>query len=88
MQSGYLDLVDRVCVITGGGRGIGAAIAETFASQGAEIALLELDPALGEAAAARLREKGTTVRAYAVDVADERAVVDAAERVAEDFGKV
>jgi NAD(P)-dependent dehydrogenase (short-subunit alcohol dehydrogenase family) len=82
------ELEDRTCVITGAGRGIGAAIATLFAEHGARLAILEREPALGEETAARLTSQGADARFYAVDVADEAAVTSVAEEVAADFGGV
>jgi NAD(P)-dependent dehydrogenase (short-subunit alcohol dehydrogenase family) len=75
-------------VVTGGGRGIGAAIASCFVAQGARVALLDRDPGLANETRNRLVTQGADVRAYEVDVADERGVVDAARQVASDFGAV
>lgn len=82
------ELAGRVCAITGGGRGIGAAIADAFVAQGARVAILERDAATGAETAARLRERGGDARAYALDVASEPGVVDTARRVVEDFGRI
>jgi NAD(P)-dependent dehydrogenase (short-subunit alcohol dehydrogenase family) len=83
-----LELEGRVCAVTGGGRGIGAAIAKTFAAQGGRIAILELDPALGKESESRLAGEGAEARFYGLDVADEAGVVSTAERVVADFGRV
>jgi NAD(P)-dependent dehydrogenase (short-subunit alcohol dehydrogenase family) len=82
------ELEGKVCVVTGGGRGIGAAIAATFAAQGARVALLERDASLAEQARQRLAAQGADVRAYTVDVTDEAGIVAAARQVARDFGSV
>ena len=82
------DLEGKVCVITGAGRGIGAAIARRFAAEGGRVAILERDPATGAETAARLASEGAEARSYDLDVSDERAVVAAAESVCTDFGGV
>ena len=43
--SGWLDLAGRVCVVTGGGSGIGAAIAAGLAAVGARVAVVDRDAA-------------------------------------------
>jgi NAD(P)-dependent dehydrogenase (short-subunit alcohol dehydrogenase family) len=82
------ELEGRVCVVTGGGRGIGAAIATSFANRGARVAILERDPALGQESESRLAATGADARFYATDISDEAGVVSTAERVAADFGQV
>jgi NAD(P)-dependent dehydrogenase (short-subunit alcohol dehydrogenase family) len=82
------ELEGRVCVVTGAGRGIGAAIAERFTDEGARVAILERDPASGKETQARLTARGADARFYELDVVDETAVVAAAERVVADFGRV
>jgi NAD(P)-dependent dehydrogenase (short-subunit alcohol dehydrogenase family) len=81
-------LENKVCAITGAGRGIGAAIAATFVAQGARVALLERDSKLATGTEERLRARQADVRAYTVDVTDEEAVREAARQVATDFGSV
>jgi NAD(P)-dependent dehydrogenase (short-subunit alcohol dehydrogenase family) len=80
------ELDGKVCVITGAGRGIGAATATAFAAEGARLAILDREAA--EATAQTLRAGAADARGYAVDVTDELAVVAAAEAARADFGGV
>ena len=88
MRADTGELDGRVCVVTGGGRGIGAAIATHFAAEGARLAILDREPALGEATVSRLVDGRADARFYQADVADEDAVAGVAERVVSDFGRV
>jgi NAD(P)-dependent dehydrogenase (short-subunit alcohol dehydrogenase family) len=82
------ELTGRVCVVTGGGRGIGAAIAARFAAEGGRLAVLDREPALGKEVVRRLEDAGAEARFYQVDVVDEGGVTAVAERVVADFGRV
>lgn len=67
-------LRDKTALITGAGRGIGAAIADAFVDEGARVFLAELDPAAGADKAAQLRARGAVAYARTCDVADAAAV--------------
>jgi NAD(P)-dependent dehydrogenase (short-subunit alcohol dehydrogenase family) len=82
------ELEDKVCVITGGGSGIGAATAERMAGEGARIAVLDVNAASAEAVARNLRDGGADARAYEMDVTSEDSVVGGAAAVHADFGRV
>lgn len=65
------DLRNRGVVITGAAGGLGTALAERYAAEGAKLALLDLGGARAEALAARLRAGGAAATAFACDIADE-----------------
>jgi NAD(P)-dependent dehydrogenase (short-subunit alcohol dehydrogenase family) len=58
----------RVAVVTGGGAGIGAAIATLFAEHGARVELAEVDPDRAERTRRAIEATGGSVRAHVVDV--------------------
>jgi len=70
-----LDLSGKTALVTGGGRGIGAATAALLARAGARVAVLDLEPGAGEG----LR--------IVCDVTDERAVEEAIARAAGELGE-
>jgi 3-oxoacyl-[acyl-carrier protein] reductase len=76
----------RVVIVTGAARGIGAGTAKRFASEGASVAVLDLD----EGAASETASGLGAERAIGVgcDVSDEGAVEAAVTRVVEELGQV
>jgi 3-oxoacyl-[acyl-carrier protein] reductase len=81
--------VDQVAVITGAGRGIGQAIAERLALEGARIAVVSRSMENAQKTADQLnQQKPETALAYAVDVANGEAVADLCSEVLKTFGKV
>lgn len=62
----------KTAIITGGASGIGEATSRIFAAAGAEVLIVDLDRAKGEALAAELG----TAKALVCDITDESAVVD------------
>ncbi|HEY8438250.1 MAG TPA: SDR family oxidoreductase [Candidatus Limnocylindrales bacterium] len=72
-------LMGRSAVVTGGARGIGAAIARAYVAEGASVAILDRD---GARAAATAEAIGDGCRSFEVDVADEAAVEAAFEAIA------
>jgi len=61
-------LQDRVCIVTGAGRGIGRGVARRFAREGAHVLVAERDPASGEQTRADLETLGAQAVALAIDV--------------------
>jgi NAD(P)-dependent dehydrogenase (short-subunit alcohol dehydrogenase family) len=76
-------LTGKTAIVTGGARGIGAGIARVLASQGARVAVLDLDGAEAEKTAAALATPGLAV---ACDVAVESETAKAVRGVVDQFG--
>lgn len=73
-------LADRVAVVTGAGRGIGAAIARRYADEGAKVVIADLDKGVAEETAQAIRRDGGEAISVAADVsrsADVEALFDA-----------
>jgi len=66
-------LKDKVALVTGGGRGIGEAIALAFAREGARVAVADIDPQTAAATARRLGGRGLALH---MDVASKGSVDD------------
>ena len=70
MDQSDILLTDQVAVVTGGGGGIGRAIALAYASMGADVVIGDIIPERCEEAAARVRELGRRALAVPTDVMD------------------
>jgi len=64
-------LQDKVCIITGSGRGIGAATAIKFAEYGAKVIVTDIDAAPAEETVAQIKAMGGQALALAADVTDD-----------------
>lgn len=80
-----MTLQGRVVLVTGAARGIGMAVAVEVARQGADVALLDVNPEV-EAAAATIRSLGVASIAAVCDLRDEVSVRSAVERAAAELG--
>lgn len=76
----------RVAIVTGAARGIGAATAERLARDGFAVAVLDLDEAACEQVAARIRDAGGRGVGVGVDVTDAAQVEAGVARVADELG--
>ena len=82
-------IAGKSVIVTGGSRGIGRAIVELFAAEGADVTLFYLsDAAAAEGVVAAARAAGHTVTALKVDIRDSKACAAAVESVVERCGRV
>jgi len=83
-----MDLRGKTILITGAGRGLGAAMAKRLAARGANLALVDLDAAGLGVVRDACRTLGVRAETYAANVAAERDVVGTFDRVVADFGSL
>ena len=79
-----------MAIVTGAARGIGRAIAETFAREGAQVAVTDLNitPETQEMCASWSTQYGTTVKAYAGNAADFEGCHALVSQIESDFGRI
>ena len=77
----------RVALVTGGARGIGAAIALRLAQDGHDVGVLDLDEAACSETVAAVQATGRRAVALGADVADEQGVASAVDRLSAELGR-
>ena len=83
-----MDIKNNVFVVTGAARGLGFEIAKDLATAGGKLALIDLNQEGLDEAANTLKEFGVEVRTYAANVANETHVVEAFDKIQNDFGQI
>lgn len=86
-EGSWLNLKDKVCVVTGAAGGIGQAIAAEFAGQGAIVAVLDHDERLAGKVAAEIRTGGGSAIAFGADVTDRQSLEAARSAVRSGCGE-
>jgi NAD(P)-dependent dehydrogenase (short-subunit alcohol dehydrogenase family) len=82
------NLTGHVALITGGNRGIGLGMADALAASGADVAIWGRKADANAEAVAQLAKHGVRAKAWAVDVADEAAVVSAMADTVAQMGRI
>ena len=82
------ELENKSAIITGAGRGIGAATAELFAAAGASVAVLDVEQEFARRTTDRIESSGGKAIAVTCDVTDEKAVEAAFGRIAGELGTI
>src|SRR5262245_63552455 len=83
-----LNLKDRVAIVTGGGAGVGEAIARSLSAEGCTICILDRNVDAANKIASAIAQSGTPARAAAADVADADAVAHEFGQFAAAFGRI
>jgi 2-keto-3-deoxy-L-fuconate dehydrogenase len=74
-------LQNKKAIVTGGGSGIGRAIAALFAKQGAEVHIIDLTIESAQEAVDEIKQSGGKVFSYACNVADQKEVVETFDKI-------
>ena len=83
-----MQIRQHVFVITGGAGGLGSAMAECLAKQGAQLALIDPESDSLKTVVVRCNQLGGTARSYVCDITDETAVERTFRKVKADFGAI
>lgn len=83
-----MNYLHKTVIVTGAGHGIGRAIAEAYASEGASVIIAELDESTGGMAAAEICSQGGTAEFVACDVSKEEDIIALVAHAAAKYGTV
>ena len=88
MDTGTLDLSGQAALVTGGGGGIGRAIAICLAAHGADVAVIDVIPDRCDETVARIAEHGRTGLGIPANVMESQQVTDGVAAAADKFGRL
>ncbi|MEZ4518749.1 MAG: SDR family NAD(P)-dependent oxidoreductase [Chloroflexota bacterium] len=81
-------LANKIAVVTGAAQGIGLAIAEAYAAQGAHVVVADIDSTGAERATRAIKERGYQATALTLDVANEQSVTSMITEVIDTLGRL
>jgi 3-oxoacyl-[acyl-carrier protein] reductase len=79
---------NKVAIVTGGGGGIGGAIVQRFARQGAKLAVADIDAEAAKASAANVAAQGADGMPIAADVTDKKSVDGMVKATLDRWGRI
>ncbi len=88
MSAGITRMAGKVAIVTGAAQGIGRAIATRLATEGARVAIADIQEEVANTTAQELRAAGCTAVAVKLDVTSLASAQAAAEKVAQEFGGI
>ena len=81
-------LSGKTAVVTGGGRGLGSAIATAFAAEGAHVLVVDRNREAADVVVAQIEASGGSASAETLDISDRGAVISFGGRLVERYGKI
>jgi NADP-dependent 3-hydroxy acid dehydrogenase YdfG len=81
-------LSQQVVLVTGGGRGLGAAICQTLAESGASVIAADLRSDLAEQVAAEIRDRGLEAMALTLDITDDQQIETTIQKIIAQYGRI
>lgn len=88
MGDAMSELGGHVAMVTGGGRGIGEAVARRLAAAGAAVVVISRSQDEVESVAGQIVKEGGSARAFAADVTDKRAIEEICSKISRELGTI
>ena len=83
-----MELNEKVAVVTGGGMGIGRAVALALAQEGAHVSILDINLEAANETAAQIESLGRRTQVCQVNVSEAHGVDKAVEQIMQNFGRI
>ena len=83
----FKSLEGKACVVTGAARSIGLAVAKRYCSDGAKVAMIDINPDVIKEAD-QLAAQGYSAKGYILDITNRDAVLSCFEQIEKDFGPI